>query len=105
MPDICGYWDRRTDDLNYVGDDHFGNALYALSLTFDEWERMLEYAETFQQKEFARNTLASIQKRRKEKDFTKNKTRSVILNYKEYNWVLKWAREEEIPIRTDIKEK
>jgi hypothetical protein len=28
MPDILGYWDRRSDDEDYVGDDAFGNALY-----------------------------------------------------------------------------
>ena len=28
MPDILGYWDRRSDDPNYIGDDLLGNAIY-----------------------------------------------------------------------------
>jgi hypothetical protein len=45
MPDILGYWDRRSDDEDYVGDDAFGNALYKtkeqkIKLTSLEEERL-----------------------------------------------------------------
>lgn len=28
MPDICGYWDRRTDDPNYKHDDAIGRPVF-----------------------------------------------------------------------------
>jgi hypothetical protein len=28
MPDMLGYWDRRTDDPNYSHTDFLGNAVY-----------------------------------------------------------------------------
>jgi hypothetical protein len=31
MPDVLGYWDRRADDPDYVGDDSLGNPIFRKS--------------------------------------------------------------------------
>ncbi len=28
MPDVCGYWDRRADDPDYIRDDIFGGPIF-----------------------------------------------------------------------------
>ena len=91
MPDICGYWDRRTDDPNYINDDWVGNPLYRVKLSMEDWYKLI-------------NNMDKAGRDLINHGLKINPNGSLVFGYTDYNYLLEIAEVSGVKIKTDIKE-